>query len=422
MARAHAKSYRPGPPIVPQVIVNKLVNYIAKIHVGKKQPFIERLCRYWSLKREARRGAPLLKRLHLEPWTASTESREQTDAEKAKKLEFLVALRNDLEKVRLLAELVRKREKEKLRQAQVIQDTVDSFVFPHYVTLRSVFNRIVAMDREEVFVHPVDTSEVPDYLDVVKEPMCFAAMEDKLDRIAYTSVEEFKVSDACFYGTNRSATFFSSSTMPCYITDRRHHSTAVLRGSRQMPSTYWLNWTTSPLRLRLCLMRINKSSQRQVSVTWNPLSCGSSRYLRMIPTPRVAITFDLSSCRKRVQSPRPPLLHQRQERESQEVTRRGKHSGRPGKPSMQRGYHWGAREQLAPLLTVSLQSLRRQSSSTLSRRGQRASQDGENQRASRAHEGQRLWRKHNPLLPRLGRSNPCHVLSAEFWDSRLSRW
>jgi NuA3 HAT complex component NTO1 len=86
-ARAHAKSYRPGPPIVPRLIVNKLLDYIAKVNFRKKQQFVERLCRYWSLKREARRGAPLLKRLHLEPWTATSESREQTEAQKAKKLE-----------------------------------------------------------------------------------------------------------------------------------------------------------------------------------------------------------------------------------------------------------------------------------------------------------------------------------------------
>ena len=65
-ARAHAKSYRPGPPIVPFLITRKLLEYVAKVSIRKRQPFIERLCRYWSLKREARRGAPLLKRLHLE--------------------------------------------------------------------------------------------------------------------------------------------------------------------------------------------------------------------------------------------------------------------------------------------------------------------------------------------------------------------
>ncbi|TXT09055.1 hypothetical protein VHUM_02529 [Vanrija humicola] len=191
-ARAHAKSYRPGPPIVPRLIVNKLVDYVAKLSIRKRQPFIEKLCRYWSLKREARRGAPLLKRLHLEPWTATSESKEQTDAQKAQKLEFLLALRNDLEKVRLLAELVRKREKEKLRQAQVIKEVVDNFIFPHYAALRTTLEKVVAMDRGELFFNPVNTAEVPDYAEVVKDPMSWSGIEAKLDIVAYLDVAEFK--------------------------------------------------------------------------------------------------------------------------------------------------------------------------------------------------------------------------------------
>lgn len=177
------------------MIINRLMDYVAKIALRKRQAFIERLCRYWSLKREARRGAPLLKRLHLEPWTATSESREQTEAEKAKELEFLVALRNDLEKVRLLAELVRKREKEKLRQAQVLSDIVDKFLLVHFNTLRTTFDKIVAMDRNDLFLNPVTVEDAPDYFDVIKEPMCWSSIEAKLDKFGYLNIDEFRVSD-----------------------------------------------------------------------------------------------------------------------------------------------------------------------------------------------------------------------------------
>ena len=65
-ARAYAKSYTLGAPMVPAKIVNNVLQYIHRMSLLKKPAFVQMVCRYWSLKREARRGAPLLKRLYLE--------------------------------------------------------------------------------------------------------------------------------------------------------------------------------------------------------------------------------------------------------------------------------------------------------------------------------------------------------------------
>lgn len=86
-ARAYAKTYKPGPPLVPHIIVERIMQYIGKVNIRQKREFVVLVCKYWSLKREARRGAPLLKRLHLEPWTASSGTQQQTDEDKAIKLE-----------------------------------------------------------------------------------------------------------------------------------------------------------------------------------------------------------------------------------------------------------------------------------------------------------------------------------------------
>lgn len=65
-ARAYKKRYTSGPPLVPAFIANRVVEYTKRLKFAKRPQFINQVCRYWSLKREARRGAPLLKRLHLE--------------------------------------------------------------------------------------------------------------------------------------------------------------------------------------------------------------------------------------------------------------------------------------------------------------------------------------------------------------------
>ena len=73
--------------VVPAIIVERIKHYISKVNMRKKLDFIYLICRYWSLKREARRGAPLLKRLHLEPWTANAGGKIESEEEKRMKLE-----------------------------------------------------------------------------------------------------------------------------------------------------------------------------------------------------------------------------------------------------------------------------------------------------------------------------------------------
>jgi hypothetical protein len=141
--------------------LSRILQYINKIVIRKRGEFVELVCRYWSLKREARRGAPLLKRLHLEPWTASGSCSIETDEEKVAKLEVRYTikdeffcfmdgiqltkrLRKDLSDVRTLAELSRKRESRKLGQAQIVQEVLSQVVFAHEAWLRMAFENIVA--------------------------------------------------------------------------------------------------------------------------------------------------------------------------------------------------------------------------------------------------------------------------------------
>ena len=94
-ARAYATTYTSGPPLVPALVVDSVMQYITKINVRRKLDFVLLVCKYWSLKREARRGAPLLKRLHLEPWTASNSGGRSgsSEADNLQKLNVSVHFR-----------------------------------------------------------------------------------------------------------------------------------------------------------------------------------------------------------------------------------------------------------------------------------------------------------------------------------------
>ncbi|KAJ3327995.1 nuA3 HAT complex component nto1 [Blyttiomyces sp. JEL0837] len=189
----HLQRYRKmqACPIVPIVIFRKVLAAI-KTSVRKRVQFVELVCRYWALKRESRRGAPLLKRLHLEPWTATASAIQVDEDIKAKKYEILRYIRNDLERVRLLAELVKKREKEKLKRARLHLEYLEIIMHPVTHVLRPIFEEIRRLDSKSLFQHPVSRLEVPDYYQFVKNPMDFSTMFNKLDMNEYRSIEAFE--------------------------------------------------------------------------------------------------------------------------------------------------------------------------------------------------------------------------------------
>lgn len=141
------KKKRKGPkvevPIIPRIVHDRVWDYIKPLRLTKKRAFVAMAERYWSLLRKRRRGAPLLKRLHLEPWTASAGApREATDLQREQTLQLTIQLRIDLDKVRHALELIRRREEYKLQRAKLIKDVVDKIFFPQTALFRATLTEI----------------------------------------------------------------------------------------------------------------------------------------------------------------------------------------------------------------------------------------------------------------------------------------
>jgi hypothetical protein len=54
------------------------------------------------------------------------------------------------------------------------------------------------MDRNELFLNPVSKSDVPDYYDLIKEPMCWSEIDRKLESHSYDTISEFAVGRLTF--------------------------------------------------------------------------------------------------------------------------------------------------------------------------------------------------------------------------------
>jgi NuA3 HAT complex component NTO1 len=128
-----------GAPVIPEIILKSIEESLVRFTVQKKKEYVSEVCKYWTLKREARRGAALLKRLQLQMDTFSSfevtrrDYKAQGAAGRARldrRIDFAEKLATDMERIVQMCDLVKKREAEKLDEARLLKSVVDTVYFP----------------------------------------------------------------------------------------------------------------------------------------------------------------------------------------------------------------------------------------------------------------------------------------------------
>uniref|UniRef100_A0A8C7GK28 Bromodomain and PHD finger containing 1 n=1 Tax=Oncorhynchus kisutch TaxID=8019 RepID=A0A8C7GK28_ONCKI len=186
---------------VPCIPPHRLSKITSNLTVPRKSQFMQRLHSYWTLKRQSRNGVPLLRRLqtHLQSQrnTEQLQPQPQRDSEEnnlalKEQLKAWQRLRHDLERARLLVELIRKREKLKRETIKVQQMALEMQLTPFLVLLRNTLEQLQDRDTSNFFTEPVPLAEVPDYLDHIERPMDFQTMWNLLEAHRYLSFEAFE--------------------------------------------------------------------------------------------------------------------------------------------------------------------------------------------------------------------------------------
>ena len=139
-----------GAPIIPLAVYNIVELSMARFSIVKRKEFIADLCRYWTLKRESRRGAALIKRYQLQMETFSSMELTRRDfssmghigrARLERRIEFAQTILNQIEQLLWLSAGVVRREAGKLEAADMEQEFVDKCYFPIHKMLVPVLDR-----------------------------------------------------------------------------------------------------------------------------------------------------------------------------------------------------------------------------------------------------------------------------------------
>ena len=112
---------------------------LARFTIRNRKGFVAEACKYWTLKREARRGAALLKRLQLQLESSSTMEITRRNfagmgaagrPRLLRRIEFADLLTSDMAHLSGITAVISEREQKKLEDAENLRQLIDTVYFP----------------------------------------------------------------------------------------------------------------------------------------------------------------------------------------------------------------------------------------------------------------------------------------------------
>lgn len=159
-----------------------------------RRRIVTKIAKYWQLKRESRRGTPLLKSLQLDAGWSQTDSMSEVAFEKEwnDKMSLIKSLKILKRKVNLL----RRRELTKLESLQSSIEIFDILSSPFSkILINFILKLQKEVDTPGYFAYPVPCDLFPDYPLIVKYPMDFSTMLKNLR----SDLQEDSINGQLFY-------------------------------------------------------------------------------------------------------------------------------------------------------------------------------------------------------------------------------
>jgi len=129
-----------GTPIPPNYFIQVLSRFLAKLKILDEESIAQQLTKYWCMKREMKRGAPLVRRTDPTGYTSGNP------VELEPKIQFSNLLLQDMEKLHDLSKSVEEREQKKLELDDTMREQIEYAYFPHNSLIKLLLSKINKID------------------------------------------------------------------------------------------------------------------------------------------------------------------------------------------------------------------------------------------------------------------------------------
>lgn len=214
-----------GSTLVPDILAKSIEGSLQRFNIRRKKEFVTDICRYWTLKRESRRGAALLKRLQLQMDTFSSMEITRRDyvsmgavgrGRLERRIQFAELLLDDMQKLHQLTEMVKERERQKLEDALLLKSVVDTLYFPIPPLIWPILQKAIQFDSKGIYEEG------------------FSMIRRKLELRLYTSMTDFSTDLTHVFSSQLGVESTSTVELQEQMVGRAHDMSLELREKRKL--------------------------------------------------------------------------------------------------------------------------------------------------------------------------------------------